>query len=219
MEYAWIFMQIILINIVLSGDNAVVIAMASKNLPPEQRRKAIWWGALGAVALRVLLTAVAVILLFVPYIQAVGSLLLLYIAIKLLLDDQDGVHIRQAHTLSAAVGTIIVADFIMSLDNVLAIAAIVDGNFPMLFAGIALSIPIVIWGSTLIVRLLQRFPLVIYLGAAILAYTAGEMFIQEQKVREWLGQAHPSYTWVVPLLFISIVVFSGWVRTRRKIET
>ncbi len=151
-----LFLEIMLINIVLSGDNAVVIALASKNLPVAQRKQAIWWGAFGAIALRVLLTLAAVYVLDIPYIQGIGSLLLLWIAIKLLIDEDGHSDVKEASTLGKAISTIILADFVMSLDNVLAIAAKAKGEVGVIILGIGLSIPIIIWGSNLVVTLLKK---------------------------------------------------------------
>lgn len=209
-EWLWLFLQIMLINIVLSGDNAVVIAMASKNLPKHQRKQAIWWGAFGAIGLRVVLTIIAVYVLKVPYIQTAGSLLLLWIAVKLLTDDEGHSNIREAPTLGKAIWTIIVADFVMSLDNVLAIAAKANGDLAVIILGIGLSIPLIIWGSTMVVQLLNRFPVLVYLGAAILGYTAGEMFIADEKVSHIVLQAVPHQ--VVPLVGAMIVIAAGLVK-------
>ncbi|HEX7056963.1 MAG TPA: TerC family protein [Bacilli bacterium] len=212
LEQLLLFLEIMLINIVLSGDNAVVIAMASKNLPLDQRKKAIWWGAFGAVGLRVVLTVVAVALLKVPYIQAAGSLLLMYIALKLLLEENGHSNVKSAATLFSAVWTIILADFVMSLDNVLAIAAIAKNDFLLIVLGIGLSIPLIIWGSTLIMKLLHKFPVLVYLGAAILGYTAGEMLTEDAKIAQLLHNAHPSYHWLVPLAGALIVIIAGLVK-------
>ncbi len=203
------FLQIILINIVLSGDNAVVIAMASKNLPHKLRNRAIFWGSTGAIALRLVLTVAAVYLLKIPYIQAIGSILLVYIAIKLLLDEEENSSQKEIYTFAAVVWTIIVADFVMSLDNVLAVAAIAKDNISLLFLGIILSIPLIIWGSTVIVKLLERYPVLIYIGAAILGYTAGEMFVNEPNVLAWFKDAHHSFHWFIPIFFTMIVIASG----------
>lgn len=210
MEWIWLFLQIMLINIVLSGDNAVVIALASKNLPSEQRKQAIWWGAFGAIALRVVLTLVAVALLDLPFIQGAGSLLLLWIAIKLLTEDSGEVHVRQASTLGKAVGTIILADFVMSLDNVLAIAAKAENDAAVIIIGIALSVPIIIWGSTMVMKLLHRFPIFVYLGAALLGYTAGEMLIKERKLDSFLENHHYLHVWI-PLLSTLLVIVIGLI--------
>lgn len=209
MEYIWLLSEMMLINLILSGDNAVVIAMASKNLPQKQRSQAVWWGAVGAVVLRVLLTAAAVFLLQLPYIQLVGSILLLYMAIKLLMDDADHVQIRAASSLQSAVVTIVTADLIMSLDNVLAVAALAGKNYLLLCLGMGLSIPLIIWGSSVMLKLLQRFPILMYVGAAILGYTAGKMFLAEQMVSLWFAGSHLSFYWAVPLSFVLIVLAAG----------
>lgn len=209
MDFIVLFLQILLINIVLSGDNAVVIAMASKNLPANQRKQAIWWGAAGAIGLRLILTLVAVVVLRVPYIQAAGSLLLLWIAIKLLIDDEGEANIKQASSLPKAVWTIIVADFIMSLDNVLAIAAAADGNIFVIILGIGLSIPIIIWGSTLVVKILHKYPILVYIGAGILGYTAGEMFVSDKKMHELFLPETSQLHWIIPVATTLIVIVIG----------
>ncbi|NRF91813.1 TerC family protein [Paenibacillus frigoriresistens] len=211
-----LFLQIMLINIVLSGDNAVVIALASKNLPLAQRKLAIWWGAFGAIALRLILTLVAVSLLDIPYIQAGGSLLLFWIAIKLLTDDDSHANVKEASTLGKAIWTIVVADFVMSLDNVLAIAAKGNGNNTVIILGIGLSIPIIIWGSTLVMDLLHRFPILVFMGAGILGYTAGEMFVKDEKMIDWLLHDYESLHVWIPIVAASLVIMIGltfkWVR-------
>lgn len=207
-----IFLKIMMINIVLSGDNAVVIAMASKNLPLEQRKKAVWWGAFAAVFLRIALTVVAVTLLEVPYIQAVGSLLLMYIAIKLLIDDDSHADVKQAVTLKGAIWTIMIADFVMSLDNVLAVAAAANGNYVMIVLGIGLSIPLIIWGSTIIMKLLHKYPILIFVGAAILGYTAGEMVMHDKVVADYLRSILPAFNWILPVSGVLIVIAFGWIR-------
>lgn len=210
LDWLLLFLEIMLINVVLSGDNAVVIALASKNLPVAQRKQAIWWGAFGAIGLRVVLTIIAVYILKIPFIQAAGSLLLLWIAIKLLIDEEGHSDVREATTLGRAVWTIIVADFIMSLDNVLAIAAKAEGDIAVIILGIGLSVPIIIWGSTLVMKLLKKFPILVYLGAGILGYTAGEMFTADTIVYEkLLGQTPHS---VVPVVTTAIVIAAGLVK-------
>lgn len=210
LDWFLLFLQIMIINIVLSGDNAVVIALASKNLPLSQRKQAIWWGAFGAIGLRLVLTVIAVYILTVPYIQAAGSLLLLYIAIKLLVDDDGEAHVKEASTLGKAVWTIIVADFVMSLDNVLAIAAKANNNLAVIILGIGLSVPIIVWGSTLVMNLLHRFPIFVFIGAGILGYTAGEMFIKDETVSDMLLRDTPH--WIVPIVTTIIVVGVGLIK-------
>jgi len=212
LEWFLLFLQIMLINIVLSGDNAVVIAMASRNLPADQRKKAVWWGAFGAIGLRLVLTIIAVYMLSVPYIQAAGSFLLLWIAIKLLIEDDNHSNIKEASTLGKAVWTIIVADFVMSLDNVLAIAAKANNDIFVIILGIGLSIPIIIWGSTMVMKLLHRFPILIYLGAGILGYTAGEMFVKDRKMDEFVLHGNESLHWIIPVVATVIVIVAGLIK-------
>ena len=210
-----LLLKIIMVNIVLSGDNAVVIAMASKRLPEAQRHKAVWWGAVGAVGLRIVLTVVAVMLLRIPFIQLLGSLLLLYIAVKLLVDDDGHGDVKSAATLGAAIWTIIVADFVMSLDNVLAIAAIADGNWLLIAIGILISIPLIVWGSTFVMRLLHQYPVLVYIGAGILGYTAGEMFLKDPNVARWFAAAPHMIHWALPIVAAAFVVGAGlWKKSR-----
>lgn len=212
MEQLILLSEILIINLVLSGDNALVIAMASKDLPLKQRKQAVWWGALGAVLLRCLLTWVAVVLLQIPFIQAAGGLMLAGIAFKLLSPHEDHTRVREAGTLWRAVWTILAADFIMSLDNVLAIAALADGDLAILVIGIAISIPIVVWGSNLIADWLQRLPVLTYAGAGILGYTAGDMLLHDPKLGALIDAALPSYSNLLPPLLAALVIMFGWAR-------
>ncbi|NBI29393.1 TerC family protein [Chengkuizengella marina] len=213
-ENIFIMIEIIVINIVLSGDNAIVIALASKNLPQEQQKKAVWWGAMGAVFLRLALTVGAVFLLNIPYIQAIGSGLLLYIAIALLINDNDH-SVKEVFSLGAAIWTIVVADFVMSLDNVLAIAAIAQDDYILLFLGIGMSIPLIVWGSTVFMKLLEKYTIFVYLGAGILGYTAGEMLLNDQKAIELLRDAHHSIHWFIPAFCTTVVLFAGFLFKKR----
>jgi YjbE family integral membrane protein len=216
MESVLLILKIIMINIVLSGDNAVVIAMASKNLPEREKLQAVWWGAFGAVFLRIVLTAAAIVLLDIPYIQMAGSLLLIYIAVKLLIDEEDSRNVDGASSLMGAVWTIIVADFVMSLDNVLAIAAIARGDWLLLIIGILISIPLIVWGSTYIMLLLHKYPVLIYIGAAILGYTAGEMFVGDERAEAILKAAPAFIHTVIPLAAAALTVIAGlWRRAGR----
>lgn len=209
MDTIWLLTEILMINLVLSGDNAVVIALASKDLPARQRKQAVWWGAFGAVVLRCLLTFAAVLLLGIPFIQAAGGLLLLWIAVKLLLQNEDEVHIRKASTTWKAIQTILIADFVMSLDNVLAIAALADGDLALTVIGIAISIPIVVWGSGLIVGLLKRFPILVFAGSGILAFTAGEMVMNDPKLGQLLGGLAAESHTLLPAAMACLVIAIG----------
>jgi len=205
-----LLLEIMMINLILSGDNAVVIAMASRNLPDKQRKMAIWWGTIGAVLLRILLTFAAVYLLKVPYIQGIGAVLLLIIAVKLLHQDEGAAKVREAVSMTGAIGVILGADFVMSLDNVLAVAGAADGNLMLIVIGIALGIPLVVWGSTLIMKLLHRFPILVWLGAAILGYTAGEMLTKDEQLLLLLNLESGSWHHYVPFAGAALVAAIGW---------
>ncbi len=207
MEFFLALCGIMMVNIVLSGDNAVVIAMASRCLPKKQQRLAILWGSAGAIGLRVILTVVAVTLLQIPYLQFLGGLLLVWIAAKLLLEDESCDDVEASDSLWAAVKTIIIADIIMSLDNTLAIAAIAKGDYLLLIIGLALSIPLIIFGSQILVVIMNRFPIIVYIGAGLIAWTAGEMIIRDQKIGHYFTAHTPE--WLIPLAITAGVIALG----------
>jgi YjbE family integral membrane protein len=214
----WVaLLEIIGVNIVLSGDNAVVIALACRTLPPAQQRLAIIFGAAGAIVLRALLTVFAVLLLTRPYLKLAGGVLLLWIAIKLLLPDDDGNDETKGNAgMFAAIKTIIIADLVMSLDNVLGVAAVAKGDVILLILGLLISMPLIIYGSTLIMGLMGRFPVLITLGAALLGYVAGEMVVSDPVVVSWI---EANATWLhmfAPLLGAVLVVFAGKYIAHRK---
>ena len=189
--------QIILIDIVLSGDNAVVIALACRNLSPEQRKKGIFWGVAGAVSLRVVLTTFAALVMNLPWLKFVGGLLLVWIAVKLMLpEDEDGHDIQSSEHLWGAVKTIVVADFVMSLDNVIGVAGAAQGSLVLLLFGLAVSIPLIVWSSQLIMHWMERFPVIVLLGAGLLGYVSGQMLLTDPgmlamlpPLPEWSGKA------------------------------
>lgn len=211
------FLQIVLINIILSGDNAIIIAMASRNLPAHQRKLAIFWGAFGAVALRVVLTLVAIKLLKIPFLSAVGGLLLVWVAFKLLIQKEEHESIDASDHLNKVVMTIIMADFIMSLDNVLAIAAIAQGDSLLIIIGLILSIPLVVWGSHLILHLLEKFPSLIYIGSAILAFTGAEMVISDPRLGTLIHEFSPILASAIPILLAFKVIIIGWLCQRVRV--
>ncbi|MHB1652486.1 MAG: TerC family protein [Desulfitobacteriaceae bacterium] len=201
-------LSIIVINIILSGDNALVIAMATLRLQSKQRKRAIFWGTFGAVALRVILTAMAAILLTVPYIQAVGGILLTWIAVKLLAEDEREDEKEAPGSMGAAIKTIIIADFLMSLDNVLAVAGASEGNIFLLIIGLLLSIPLVVWGSTFLSSLMRKWPWLIALGAGLLGWTAGEMLLKEPYLAFFKGNLILEY--LFPAVLAIGVVITGY---------
>jgi YjbE family integral membrane protein len=187
--------QIIMIDILLGGDNAVVIALACRQLPPQLRTKGILWGTAGAIVLRVILIAFALTLLQVPYLKLVGAVLLLWIGVKLLAPDDEDEHsnIRGSDKLWAAVKTVIVADLVMSVDNVIAIAGAATGaggqhQLPLVIFGLLVSIPIIVWGSQLVLKLMDRFPWVITMGGMLLGWIAGTMAISDPALKGWVPQ-------------------------------
>ncbi|AMO23134.1 TerC family protein [Ramlibacter solisilvae] len=184
----WIgLLKIIWINIILSGDNAVVIAMAARALPPHQQRQAILWGSGAAVVLRIVLTVVAAQLMALPWLQIVGGLLLLWIGVQLLGeedDDEEG-DSKSYGSLGAAVRTILIADLVMSLDNVIAVAAAAQGSTTLLIIGLAISIPLVIFGSTLMIKLMERFPIIVVLGAALIGWVGGETIVADAILKDY----------------------------------
>lgn len=185
----WIgLVKIIWINIILSGDNAVVIALAARSLPPHQQRKAVLWGSGAAVIMRIALTVVAVQLLALPYLEIVGGLLLLWIGTQLMGEgDEEEGEAKEHGTLMAAVRTILIADLVMSLDNVIAVAAAAKGSMTLLILGLAISIPLVVFGSTLMIKLMQRFPIIITLGAALIGWVAGETIASDAVLKDTLA--------------------------------
>lgn len=184
--------QIIMIDILLGGDNAVVIALACRNLPPKQRTQGIIYGTIGAIVLRVILIAFALALLTVPYLKLVGAVLLLWIGVKLLMPEGDDDHnISSSDKLWSAVKTVIIADLVMSVDNVLAIAGAAQGageahQLPLVIFGLLVSIPIIVWGSTFVLKLMERFPFVITLGAMLLGWIAGQMAYTDPAIKAYL---------------------------------
>jgi YjbE family integral membrane protein len=214
----WIaVLQIIAIDIVLSGDNAVVIALACRNLPAAQRKKGILWGVAGAVGLRVVLTAFAASLLGFPYLKIIGGLLLLWIGVKLLLPEEgEGHDIAGAGNLWGAVKTIIIADFVMSMDNVIAVAAAAKDSIGLLLFGLAVSIPLIVWSSQLFLKLMERFPIIITLGAGLLGWVAGGMLASDLAIRDWVQAAIPAASYVVGVIgALSVMGIGTWLAWRQ----
>jgi YjbE family integral membrane protein len=179
-------LKIIGVNIVLSGDNAVVIALAARSLPAKQQKQAIFWGAGAAIVMRVILTLFAVALLALPWLKLIGSLLLFWIGVKLLIPEEDDPNIAANDQLLAAIKTILIADLVMSLDNVIAVAAAAGGSVVLLVLGLAISIPLVIFGATLLVKLMERFPAIITIGAGLIGLVAGEMLVTDPALKDWM---------------------------------
>lgn len=212
----WIgLFKIVWINIILSGDNAVVIALAARSLPAHQQRKAIFWGSGAAVVLRIALTVVAAKLLELSYLQIIGGCLLLWIGFQLLTgEDEDDGQEKSHGNLMAAVRTILIADLVMSLDNVIAVAAAAQGSMLLLILGLAISIPLVIFGSTLMIKLMERFPVIVVLGAGLIGWVGGETIMSDTALKGFLVM-HPMLHYVAAALGAILVVGVGKLRQAR----
>jgi len=207
----WVaLMQIIGVNIVLSGDNAVVIALAARSLPPKQQKAAVMWGSGAAVIMRIVLTVIAVEMLKWPYLKLIGAVLLLWIAVKLLMPEDGGEDgIEAVGSMAAAIKTILIADLVMSLDNVIAVAAAAKGSLMLLILGLGISIPLVIFGSTLLLKLMDRYPIIITIGAALLGWVAGEMAITDPLVKDAVNANAAWLHYVAPAAGAVFVVALG----------
>ena len=214
----WIgLLKIVWINIILSGDNAVVIALAARSLPPHQQKQAVLWGSGAAVVLRIALTVVAAKLLELPYLQIVGGCLLLWIGVQLLgEEEEDDGESKEYGNLMAAVRTILIADLVMSLDNVIAVAAAAQGDTTLLILGLAISIPLVIFGSTLMIKLMERFPVIVLLGAGLIGWVGGETIVSDVALHGYVI-AHPWLHYVAAALGALLVVGAGkWMQARAQ---
>jgi YjbE family integral membrane protein len=211
-------LEIVVINILLSGDNAVVIALACRNLPPRQRRWGVIWGAVGAIVLRIILTFFAVSLLQLSWLKMIGGVLLVWIGIKLIAEeDGEGGHdVRASDRLLSAIRTVVIADLVMSIDNVLGVAAAARGNLLLLIFGLVVSVPLVIGGAQIIMRLIERFPILIVAGGGLLGFVAGELIVDDSAIVDWV-HAHAAWlTWAAPLIGIALVVGPAkWLEARR----
>ena len=212
--------SIILANILLSGDNAVVIAMAARSLPAHQQKKAIFYGSAAAIVMRIVLTLIAVEMLKWPFLKIVGGLLLVYIGVTLLLEDDAGgdMGAQQNAGLLTAIRTILIADLVMSLDNVLAVAAAAKGNTVLLILGVGISIPLIIFGSTLLLKVMERVPIIITLGAALLGFLAGEMIMTDPAVTQRFGEQSRTLVNAAGLAGALLVMALGKLLQRRHAQ-
>ena len=207
-------LAIVLLDLVLAGDNAIVIALAARKLPQALQKRAVFWGSFGAVAVRITLTAIVVWLLKLPGLMLAGGLLLLPIAWKLLKQDDAPHDVTPADSFWAALRTIVVADALMGLDNVLAIAGASRGDLLLVVLGLAISVPLVVWGSTLILKLIERFPVIVYLGAGAIAWTAARMIAHDHLWSGWFA-AHGWVKYVLDAALVAGVCGGGWLLRHR----
>lgn len=216
-EFLIALLTIVVIDLVLAGDNAIVIGLAARNLPKEQQKKVIIWGTVGAIVLRMVLTGVVVYLLEISGLRLAAGLVLVYIAYKLMVDDGGHGNVKAGKSMFAAIQTIIVADTVMGLDNVLAVASAAHGDMLLVILGLIISVPIMVWGSTLILKWIERFPAIIYIGSAVLAWTAVKMMVEEPV---WgISDFFHEYGWIKYILAFVVmisVVGIGYLKNKRN---
>jgi YjbE family integral membrane protein len=216
-DFAMALVQIIWINILLSGDNAVVIALACRALPQHQQKLGIILGTAPAVVLRIIFTIFIVYLLEIPFLKLAGGLLLLWIAYKLTEQEDEAEHnIKAGGSLMNAVKTIVIADAVMSLDNVIAIAAAAKGSIVLLVIGLAISIPLIVFGSTIVLKAINRFPILVTAGAALLGYIGGEVIVSDPALHDWIEHSVPALHTIAPFLGAAGVVLLGHLAARKK---
>jgi YjbE family integral membrane protein len=213
-------LAIVIIDLVLAGDNAIVIALAARGLPGHLQKRAIVWGTLGAVAVRVALTAIVVWLLKVPGLPVAGGLLLAWIGYRLLLPGEKdaGERAKPAATLWSAIRTVVIADAVMGLDNVLAVAGAARGSYLLVVLGLVISIPIVVWGSTVILRFVERLPVLVYIGAGVIVSTAVKMIVSEPLLQPWMDP-YPGLPLALQVLIVPAVLWAGFVKNHRQLES
>jgi YjbE family integral membrane protein len=214
-------LSIIVANILLSGDNAVVIALASRNLPPAQQKKAIFWGSAAAIILRVVLTITAVALLTLPYLKIIGGILLLYIGVQLLADSDGEEDMQAGSSIWAAIRTILIADLVMSLDNVLAVAAAAqkgpeETRLLLLILGLAMSIPLIIFGSAMLLKIMERFPIIITFGAGLLGFLAGGMLVDDPAIRDSIQNTLGDVKLAFEAVGVVLVILVGSLMKKRN---
>jgi YjbE family integral membrane protein len=216
-DYFSALLSIIVIDLVLAGDNAIVIGLAARTLPKDQQKKVILWGTVGAIAIRILATLAVVWLLKIPGLLLLGGFLLIWIAYKLLAEEKDH-NVKPSDNFWAAIKTIIIADALMGLDNVLAIAGASHGDFSLVVIGLLVSVPIVVWGSTLILKWVDRFPIIITIGAGVLAYTAAKMITNEKFLKGFF-EDNPLLKWGLIAIIVLGVILFGRMKKRQIIQT
>lgn len=208
-------LAIVIIDLVLAGDNAIVIGLSARNLPKEQQKKVIFWGTFGAIVIRSILTVLVVKLLEIPGLLLIGGLLLIWIAYRLLVEDKDHGDVKSGKNVWTAVRTIIIADTVMGLDNVLAVGGAAHGNYLLVILGLLISIPIMVWGSTLILKWVERFPAIIYIGAGVLAWTASKMIVDEGFLKGFFDE-NPIIKWGLTLVIIVGVLLLGRFKKEKQ---
>ncbi|PGT81374.1 TerC family protein [Bacillus sp. AFS040349] len=213
MDFLTALLSIIVIDLVLAGDNAILIGLAARNLPKHQQKKVILWGSVGAIAIRIVATLAVVWLLAIPGLHLVGGLLLVYIAYKLLVDEEDHSDVKAGDSFWAAIRTVIIADALMGLDNVLAVAGASHGNMLLVVIGLLISVPVVMWGSTLILKWIDRYPIIITIGAGVLAWTASKMIVGEHFLSGLFENGFVKYGFEI-LVVAAVILSAKYVKSK-----
>lgn len=213
-EFWTALLAIVVIDLVLAGDNAIVIGLSARNLPRDQQKKVVFWGVFGAIAIRSLLTLVVVWLLKIPGLLMIGGVLLIWIAYKLIAEEKKH-DVKSTGNLWSAIKTILIADTVMGLDNVLAVAGAAHGDFILVVLGLLISVPIVVWGSTLILKWVERFPIIIYIGSGVLALTASKMIVDEPFIKEFFAE-NPIMQWGLSLVIVVGVLLLGRLKKQNQ---
>ncbi|WP_371371932.1 TerC family protein [Sporomusa aerivorans] len=216
-DLLWSLLTIIFIDLILAGDNAIVIGMAARQLPAEQQKKAIFWGTAGAISIRLVSSLIVIWLLQIPALMMTGGVLLIWIAYKLLTDKKDHNTIASHTSLSAAVRTIVIADGVMGIDNVMAVAGVAHGDLVLVATGILITIPLIIWGSTAFIRIVDRYPIVVYAGGAILAWTAGGMIAGDSLIAKYIPLL-TQLKWIFSLTIVAAVLGAAILNKRHTVN-
>ncbi len=216
-EFFSSLLAIIIMDLVLAGDNAIVIGLAARNVPAEKQKKAIFWGIAGAIIVRALLTIFVVWLLKIPGLLFAGGMLLIWIAFKLLVEEKGHGEMKSEANLWGAVKTIIIADAVMGVDNVLAVAGAAHGSVILVVMGLMVSIPIVVWGSTIIIKWVERFPVIIYIGAGVLAWTASKMIADEPFLHGFF-EGNSMLKWGLSVIIITAVLLAGKIKKQKQLK-
>jgi YjbE family integral membrane protein len=203
-----LLMTLVFIDLLLAGDNAIVIGLAARNLPKHIQKRAVIWGTFGAVLIRIVATILVVSLLKIPFLLAIGGVLLIWIAYKLLVQEESHDNIKAGTTMWSAIQTIIIADAAMGLDNVIAVAGAAHGDYFLVVLGLLISIPIVVWGSTLFIKIIEKYAWIIYLGSGVLAYTAAKMITHEGEFASFF-EGNPLFTWIFIATIVVLVIVAG----------
>lgn len=214
-EFFTALISIVIIDLMLAGDNAIVIGLSARNLPKGKQKKVIFWGMAGAVLMRILCTLIVVWLLKIPGLLLIGGVVLVWIAFRLLVEDKGDKDVEAAVSVWSAIRTIVIADTVMGLDNVLAVAGAAHNSFLLVVIGLLISVPIIVWGSTLFIKLLEKYPFILYIGSGVLVFTAGKM-IADEKLIQPLFQDAGWLKYAFYIVLIAIVLYAGHIVKARK---